>query len=185
MVKSLSNNMKKKFSKGFTLIELMTAVSIFVIVMTVSMGALFGIFDANRKTRSIKTVMNNLNLAIESLSREMRYGSNYHCGGGTLTSPQNCSSGDLVVSFLSSGNQQITYRLNGSVFERQVGSGEYIPVIAPDVVIDSLAFYTFGALASDGLQPKTILKIKGHAGDAKSRSDFSLQTLISQRKRDS
>src|SRR3989338_687085 len=98
--------------KGFTLIELMTALSIFIIVMTISMGSIIGIFDANRKSRSLKTVLNNLNLAVESMSREMRFGKNYHCGSGTVTDPQDCPAGDTLISFLSSNNIQTTYRFN-------------------------------------------------------------------------
>ena len=65
--------------KGFTLIELMTAMAIFTVIMAISMGSITGIFDANRKSRSLKTAITNLNLAVESMSKEMRFGKNYHC----------------------------------------------------------------------------------------------------------
>lgn len=173
--------------KGFTLIELMVAVSIFIIVMTISMGAIIGVFDANRKSRSLKTVLNNLNLAVESMSKEIRFGKNYHCGAsGDLTTPQNCqnASGDhTLMSFLSSDNLQIIYRLNGNIIEKSIdGGGTYIAITAPEIVIDDLTFYTIGAGISDTLQPKVIIKIKSHAGATdKGRSDFTLQTLVSQR----
>ena len=95
--------------KGFTLIEIMTSVSVFAIIMVISMGAILGIFEANRKSRTLKAIMNNLNLAVESMSKEMRFGTNYHCGeSGSLTVPQNCPGGDTLVSFLSSEGRQIT-----------------------------------------------------------------------------
>jgi len=175
---------KRSFASGFTLIELITAISIFTIIMTISLGSILGIFDANRKSRSIKAVMSNLNLAVETMSKEMRYGKNYHCGSGTVTVPQNCSSGDTLLSFLSSDNEQITYRLNGTAIEKQSGSEEYIPVTAPEAVIDDLTFYTLGAGTSDTLQPKIIMKIKGHSGSGDDRSDFTLQTTVSQRSMD-
>jgi prepilin-type N-terminal cleavage/methylation domain-containing protein len=176
----ISNGMKK----GFTLIELMVAVSIFIIVMTISMGSIIGVFDANRKSRSLKTVLNNLNLAVESMSKEMRFGKNYHCiSSGDITSPQNCASGDKFMSFLSSDNLQIVYKLNGTTIEKSIdGGGTYIAVTAPEIVIDDLTFYTFGADITDTLQPKVIMKIKSHAGTTdKGRSDFTLETLVSQR----
>ena len=172
-----SNGMKR----GFTLIELMTAVSIFVIIMTISMSSILSVFDANRKSRSLKTVLNNLNLAVESMSREMRFGKNYHCGSGTITEPQNCPSGDTLTSFLSSDGIQITYRLNGAAIEKQIDGGEYVTVTAPEIVIDDLVFYVLGAGTSNTLQPKIIIKIKSHAGIGKGQSDFTLQTLVSQR----
>lgn len=169
--------------KGFTLVELLVSISLFIVIMTLSMGSIVGVFDANRKSRSLKTVLNNLNLAVESMSKEMRFGKNYHCGsGGTLTVPQNCSSGDTFVSFLSSDNLQISYRINNQTIERRVGlAGEWIAVTAPEIVIDELTFYTLGAGTADTLQPRTLIKIRSHAGSGKSRSDFSLQTVVSQR----
>jgi prepilin-type N-terminal cleavage/methylation domain-containing protein len=172
------HNMK---NKGFTLIEVMTAVSIFAIVMTISLGSIVGIFDANRKTRTLKAIMGNLNLAIESMSKEMRYGQNYHCGSGTITTPQNCAGGGTLISFLSSEGSQITYTLSGTTIEKEVDGGGFIPITAPEVIIDSLTFYTLGAGTGNTLQPKTTIRIKGHAGSDKSRSDFILQTLVSQR----
>ena len=171
----------KKLQKGFTLIELMTSLSLFIIIMTVSLGSILGVFDANRKSRSIKTVMNNLNVALESMSKEMRYGRNYHCGPGNPATAQNCSEGQPNISFLSSNNEIISYRVNGTAIEKSVAGGNYYAITAPEVVIDSLTFYTTGAGTGDGRQPKTIFVLKGHAGNAKGRSDFSLQTLVSQR----
>src|SRR3989344_1449051 len=152
--------------KGFTLIELMTAISIFIVVMTISMSSIIGVFDANRKSRSLKTVLNNLNLAVESMSREMRFGKNYHCGSsGTITDPKNCVEGNTFLSFLSSDGMQITYRLTGTIIEKQIDSGGYIAVTAPEIAIDNLTFYTLGAGTSNTLQPKVIIKIKSHSGN--------------------
>src|SRR3989344_2766515 len=90
-----------KMKRGFTFIELMVAVSIFIVVMTISMGSIINVFDANRKSRSLKTVLNNLNLAVESMSKEMRFGRNYHCSSGTVTIPQNCNDNSCQSAFLS------------------------------------------------------------------------------------
>jgi type II secretory pathway pseudopilin PulG len=178
------NDQRSKINTGFTLIELMTSVSIFIVIMTISMGSIIGIFEANRKSRALKTVLINLNLAVESMSREMRYGTNYHCGSGTVTVPQNCPGGNTLISFLSSDNAQVTYRLSGTTIERKVDSGDFIPVTAPEISVDNLTFYTLGALAGDTFQPKVIVRIKSHAGSDEGRTDFTLQTLISQRSLD-
>lgn len=170
-----------KFSKGYTLIELMTAISIFIIVMTISMGSILGIFDASRKSRSLKAVMNNLNLAIETMSKEMRYGKNYHCGGGTLADPQDCPEGQSLFGFLSSDGEQIAYRHNGAAIEKSVAGGAYIAVTAPEVIIDKLYFYTIGTSASDAYQPHTVMILVGHAGSGRGRSDFNIETAVSQR----
>lgn len=163
------------------LVELLVAVSIFIIVMTISMGSILGVFEANRKSRSLKTVLNNLNLAVESMSKEMRFGKNYHCGSGVVTSPKNCPLGDTRMSFLSSDGVQITYRFDNQTIEKRTGVGRYVAVTAPEIVIDDLIFYALGAGTDDTLQPKVIIRIKSHAGVDEGRTDFILQTLISQR----
>ncbi len=181
--KLLSNNMSKRiyFKKGFTLIELITALAIFMVIMTISMGSIIGIFDASRKSRTLKTVMNNLNFAMETMSKEMRFGKTYHCGPGNIAVPQNCPSGDTLMSFSSSEGDQIIYRLNQNRIEKQINGVGYTAVTAPEAVIESLQFYTLGADTSDSLQAKVLIKITGYAGADKNRSDFTLQTLVSQR----
>ena len=177
-----------KREQGFTLIELLTALSLFMVVMTIAMGSVVSIFDANRKTQSESAVMNNLNLAVESLSREMRFGKNYHCGSGDYTAPQNCPSGDTSVSFLSSNGVQMVYRLNGTALERSVDGGStFAAVTAPEIVLENVKFYVLGAGAppSNTLQPKVVMTIKGYSGTKQNtKTDFSLETLVSQRRLD-
>ncbi len=172
---------KLKSQQGFTLIELMTSITIFIIVMTISMGSILSIFDANRKSRSLKTVMNNLNLAVENMSKEMRFGRNYSCGLGYSITPQNCPEGDDSLSFLSSDGEQITYELSGGAIEKQVGIEDSVAVTSPEVVIDDLTFYALGSGVGNSLQPKVVIRVSGHSGSGRSRSDFIIQTLVSQR----
>jgi prepilin-type N-terminal cleavage/methylation domain-containing protein len=173
---------RRKQQQGFTLIELMTSLSIFAIVVTISLGAILGIFNANRKSRSLRTAMSGLNLALETMSREMRYGTRYHCtSSGTLTDPLNCTSGDTFISFLGSDNVQLSYRLNGTILERSQGSEGYLPVTAPDLIIDAFTFYVSATDPNDVYQPKVFITVKGHVGTGGSRTDFALQTLVSQR----
>jgi prepilin-type N-terminal cleavage/methylation domain-containing protein len=168
---------------GFTLIELLTAVSLFLVVMTISMGAIIGIFDANEKVGSLKTVMDNLNFAMETMSREIRFGENYHCGTtGTLTSPQNCLSGASFISFLSNDGVQTVYRLNGTSLEKSINGGStYTTITAVEINIQSLSFFVTGATA-DSLQPRVLINIKGQAGTkSNTTSGFVVQTVVSQR----
>lgn len=171
--------------KGFTLIELLTAVSIFAVVMTISMGSILGVFESNRKSRSLKSVMTNLNLALETMSKEIKFGDMYHCGGGNLAMPANCSGGGTILSFINQDETRITYRFENSTITREVGgSGIGIPFIAPEVVIDDMGFYVLGAGTDNTLQPKIIVRIKAHSGSGRARTDLTLQTLVSQRELD-
>src|SRR3989344_5136440 len=79
---------------GFTLVEMIVAVALFAIVMVVAVAALLSLTAANRKAQAIQSVMNNLNIAVDGMVRNMRMGTNYigatagegcesNTGGGT------------------------------------------------------------------------------------------------------
>ncbi len=72
-------------SLGFTLIEMIVALAIFSVVAVVALGALMKIISANKKAQSLMSAMTNINFALESMSREMRVGSNFYCVGGETT----------------------------------------------------------------------------------------------------
>lgn len=109
----LKSAKKNSTQGGFTLVEMIVSLGIFTIVALVAVGALLKITDANKKSQSLKTAINNLNFALESMSREMRVGDVYHCDTFVVSpniDTQNftkagCSrqtSGEWLVAFRSS-----------------------------------------------------------------------------------
>jgi len=186
-----------EMKRGFTLIEIIVALALFMTVALISAGALLSVADANRKAQVLKSVMNNLNFALESMSREIRVGSNFYCNvvleGTTpsgITNPRNCDEGGgNFLAFLSSSGSQIIYRLNGNLIEKSIDGGiSYVGLTAPEVSIDSatgLRFYVTGALAGDNFQPRIVITLSGEAGNKdKIVTNFDIQTTISQRFRD-
>ena len=173
----------KNFKKGFTLIEMMVAVALFSIVMTISVGSLLSLVDANRKAQSLKSVMNNLNFALENMSRTMRVGTNYDCG--SVGSPLDCAvSGSNRINFEDSSGINVVYRYNSGSqgIERSVDSEPFLSITAPEVRIEDLRFYVTGASSFDNFQPKVVMTIRGFAGvNEKVKTNFNLQTAISQR----
>jgi prepilin-type N-terminal cleavage/methylation domain-containing protein len=177
-------------NRGFTLIEIMVSITIFLVVLTVSMGAVLNIFESNRKAQAMRTIMGNLNFAVESMAREMRFGTNYHCLSSgqppVPSTPLVCTNGGSIIGFIAmDGTSTVTYRksvssgTNGNI-EKRVNNGTYGAVTAPELIIEDLRFYVTGA-GVPGLQPKVLITVKGYSGTGKSRTDFSLQTLVSQR----
>ncbi len=92
-----------RVSRGFTLVEIIVSLAIFSVVATVALGALIKIVDANRKAQTLHSAITNLNFALESMSREMRVGTKYHCDSGTnvnilgntITATQPCPGGSI------------------------------------------------------------------------------------------
>lgn len=91
--------------RAFTLVEMIVSLAIFSIVAVVALGALIKIISANKKAQTVQSAITNLNFALESLSREMRVGTNYNCGssfflGSSLSSSNACDE----MSNLGSGS---------------------------------------------------------------------------------
>jgi prepilin-type N-terminal cleavage/methylation domain-containing protein len=177
--------------KGFTLIELLVSVAIFSVVMVIAMGALLSISAAERKAETLKTVMDNLNLSMESMTRSIRTGYNYHCGIGG-SGPQDCSSGQSYLTLTAVDGSTIAYCLNGGVIRRQtvIGSAStncsdttvFLAMTAPEIVVNNLTFYVKGAPLADSTQPKVTITLTGYVNvSGTASSTFTLQTSVTQR----
>jgi prepilin-type N-terminal cleavage/methylation domain-containing protein len=174
---------KLKVNKGFTLVEMLIAVSLFVVVATISIGAILSVFDANRKAQSSKTVVDNLDLSVENMARAVRFGSSYYCGiSSNISAVNDCSTGGDAVSVTFNGNR-IIYKLNGTAIQKsEDGGSNYTGITSSDTVIQYLKFYVFGTNVSDTNQPYVVVVIKGYVGSKPTtQTVFSIETLMSQR----
>ncbi len=184
--------MKTKFQKnekGFTLVELLVALSVFMVVVTISLGSVISILDAGRKARALKSVMTNLNFTFEIMSRDIKFGREYYCGiaTGQTWTPQNCTGGGSppgnALTFVTSDGVNTIYRLNGNQIQRSVDNGAtYVGVTSPEVTVEDMKFYVFGAATGDNIQPRVLITVRGYAGTKPTlQSRFTLQTMLSQR----
>lgn len=166
-----------KAERGFTLVEILVSIAIFLVIMTISMGSVVTIMDANRKSGSLKVVMTNLNFALEIMSREIKFGDTYGCSIST------CSSGDTTINFTSSDGLDTVYRLNSGRIEKSTNAGaSFQTITAPEMSIQDLRFYIFGYNTGDGIQPRVLISVRGFSGTKpSSQSSFFLQTTVSQR----
>lgn len=191
--------------RGLSLIELVVAMGIFTMVVTIGIGAMLTMFGANQKSLALRSVMNNLNFSIESMSREIMVGTNYICRNvnNVMVAPENCSIGGSEITFCSSEDEPTAYRLrlvnNKGRIERRIGELSNEEECGPDapfnwtgawqiitdpgvnIFIDKSKFYITGTNQEDTLQPKVLLLIDGEAGKEGQKSDFVIQTTLSQR----
>lgn len=168
---------------------MLVAVALFSVVVLVSVSALLSVVDANRKAQSLHSVMNNLNFALENMSRHIRTGRNYRCGStANIETPQDCPNGDTVFAFEASDgtsgdtNDQVVYRYTDTYIERSTdGGSSYQRITAPEVTIDELSFYVVGTARGDTEQPRVTMVVRGTAGSNELATDFNVQTTVSQR----
>lgn len=178
-------------SRGFTLIEMIVSVALFSVVMFVSVGALLAIADANRKANSLRITMDNLNFAMESMSRTIRTGSGYSCDTVPVIQPaygENCPEGGSLFSFTDQNGEIVTYKYDDSAESVAVkrNSGNFANITSPEIQVENLTFYITGVGATGsnaGHQPRVVIVIKGKAGTTvKTQTSFSIQTTVSQRR---
>ena len=171
-------------NKGFTLIEIIVSVAIFVIVMTIAIGAVLSAVDANRKAQSISAVINNLNIAVEGMVRDLRTGKNY-----AMVSTCGSSEPNYCISFEDKAGRRVEYSLiqpsgeNGNIQKNVVGStDEYDEgrITSDEVNIEEAEFNLKGNGKGDGPE-RILVRLKGYAGAGKTRSDFNIQTVVTSR----
>jgi prepilin-type N-terminal cleavage/methylation domain-containing protein len=194
-------------SAGFTLIEMMVAVSIFSIVMLIATGSMLSIIDANRKAQSVKAVVNNLNFTVENISRNLRVGTRFRCmawdnisADTDIQTAQDCPSGNTALAHehqfgnTSTGADQYVYIFvpynasdptTGAVYRQKgggAGNGTRTRLTAPNVVVEQMTFYVNGAASRvDATQPRVRMVMKGYTLIGDIRSEFNLQTSVTQR----
>ena len=181
----------KKFEqKGFTLIEMLVSVAIFTFVMLIATSSIFTIVTANKKAESLRLVMDNLDFALESITRNIRTGNAYSClSGGSSGGSEigNCSQGATGFEFVSnqSNGASIEYYLsNGKIMEDETGWSNPVSITAAEIQIYSLEFYLIGS-GKDMLQPRVLMTVIGTAGTSTTQTQFKIQTTLSQRQIDS
>lgn len=190
--------------RGFTLIELMVSVAIFAIVMTIALGALLAISTADRKAETLASVMNNLNFAAESMTRNIRTGYDYDCGAGG----GDCPGGDTSFAFTGPAGDDIVYSFSNSsslcgqtvgCIVRSINGGSFAAITAPEVQVTHLTFYLRGSTlgsavcwtdpndpdtyyaCNDDVQPNVVIVITGSIQVTPTlSSNFTLQTSATQ-----
>ncbi|MDO8183680.1 MAG: type II secretion system protein [bacterium] len=178
MIKQYQNRGFTRATAGFTLVEMMVAVGIFVIVAFIVTTAFLSLADANRKAQNIRLVMDNLNFAIDSMALKMREGNKYNC----TTYPE-CSD----LSFIRSDGFGATYQFSagsGGSLGRILGCkssdssscSAIVPITAPQIDIKK-----FSVILSGTTPKAALLLIQGTAGSGKTLSTFNIQTTVSER----
>lgn len=190
----------RKEQKGFSLIEVLVSMALFIVVLTIGVGALMVLISANSKAQNMQAAVSNIQFALDSMAREIRTGNGYYCSSGSETTGdytvvQDCDKGTYLSIIeggksLSAGsvNRRIAYRYNASAqsVERKIGNGIWVSLTDSSVAITSMHFnVSNSANREDGgndLQPNATIYISGMiTGVGETSTQFTLQTTVTQR----
>ena len=188
----LKHNKKVLHQAGFTLIEMLVAVSIFAIVMVVSVGTLIVLVSSANSAQVLQSISTNLSFALDNMTRNIRTGYSYYCTNSSLSGnlplgTNGCASGGRAIVFTeSSTNTRIAYRYNsteGSLEQRVSSTGSWRRLTSDDVKIEKAVFYVNGSAEPSGEEQPTVRVIltASAADGGVTETPFYLQTTIVQR----
>jgi type II secretory pathway pseudopilin PulG len=185
----MKNNFKKMNKKGgYTIIETMIAIAVFLILIMTGMTTLVNAFSVHKKSQNMRSEMDNLSFILEDMSRNLRTGTQYYClnnyeGDSFLTSNINQRKSSPVdmggtrqicwgIAFEAAGGgfdesqDQWVYYIDGSGAIQKSVMGPYTEpsnfntLTPPEVKLNPVSgFYIFGAEAVPGDKQQPFIKI--------------------------
>lgn len=180
----MPNILSKKSARGYTLLELIVSVGIFSVIMLIVTSAYLTLVDLDRRARATSDVMTNLSFVVESMSREIRMGTNYRCN----TTGTNCVNGGTSFRFSDSRlpSRTITYTHSGNQVFVTV-DGTTSALTDPRIAVNALTFYVRGVGTSLGdgtayVPPQVTFVMQGTVEPEPGEVvEFSLQGSATQR----
>lgn len=160
-IEQIAKSMKGKEHTNrdaFTLAELLVAVGIFIVLVTIAVGVFIQSLKAQRVLAHTMAIHNNAGAALEQIAREIRTGYRFCAASRDVLTPGPCNEETDMLTFINYEGKEVTYALSVDVLganplgtlERTVTTPSgptTAPITAPDVDISYLRFL----VTQDGL----------------------------------
>lgn len=178
--------MTKNSQQGFTLLELVTSMAIFLIIMGTVSGIFASILRNQRRVLSKQLIMSNTSYALEYMGRALRMAkkdtpSNQSCLSETGLNYENPD--DNQIKFLTHDEKCVTFKLENDQIKgvNVNGEGKTLAFTSDDLNIQKLKFTLNGQSQENNLQPTITIffRVETPGGHT-----FSTQTTITQRNLD-
>ena len=152
-------------NKGFTLVEVMVAVGLFALVLSMSLGVITQVFSVNKKAQMMSVIMGDLSSSLELMTTQIRYGSDHKC-------EELASDSCVKISFTNYDGVSMEYFLKDELIWVSI-DGEEHEITSLDVAVKNLQFNILDSLI--------VIALKGEVGYGVEKSEFNLQTSVSRR----
>jgi len=199
---------KNKKNGGYTIIETMIAVSLFILIVVAGVGALLNANVVHNKSQNMRSIIDNLSFIMEEMSRNIRTGYNYRCvstwsvadiGAPTLDDVQSCGENGRVLLFEEAhgdGNEDVNsdqwvYVIlppagggSANVYKSSNGGASFDQLNVDEIHIDSFSgFQVLGAEKpiTNKQQPLVTIHLSGEIVYKDITTPFSIQTTVAQR----
>lgn len=189
---------QKPLYTGFTLIEMMVAVSLFSVVSLIVVGTVLVLINGNAQNQTEQQVLGGLTVALDTMTREIRSGTHYYC----TTSPDNshgtnvsdCRNGSSGISFRESVRRLTTGRAYDRVafffdvddgrIMRKIATDDAEPITPSNIDIISLQFVVTGTDTleeGDTEQSTVTIVIRAQDNTGFNDKEFTIQSTVTQR----
>ncbi len=158
----------KKNIQGYSLVEILVVLGLFSSIATLSLGALFNAQSVNARLQETQAILDNINLSSQTVTREIRFGSDFYCSTTLPTSQsvvptqrKNCEEGTTPGTILifrpsdaTNELDRVAYYVSNGVLFKDVypylGSTTVLQMTSDDVNITSFRVNVNGANTSTG-----------------------------------
>jgi len=176
--KNLFINKKSSLAnkRGYTLLELLVAMSMFTIVLVVVLGLFSMAIKSQRRVIAQQNVQENARFLLEFMAKEIRM--------STITSTNSIDGPSPSLALTRSDSDSVTYSISGGKIFRNDS-----PVSSEQVIVNGY-FYIKGRdpnpLINDYLQPQVTiaLEVEGVGVKIEEKTKINIQTTLSQRNLD-
>jgi len=171
-------NSRNKREEGFTVVELIVAMSIFAVFLTISVGVFVKTIRTQRTLVHRMEVNDNAGAVLEQITREVRTGYDFcpaeFAGGDKCNLPGGTSLEADSLTFTNHDGDSVTYALNNGAVTRDGNE-----LSAPDVEIDNLKFIVWQDYVCN---PWRVTILMGVGSEKVESGQFiDLQTTVSSR----
>lgn len=175
---------------GFTLVEVMVSISIFAIIVSVGIGALFNMSQAFAYSKAQQAITDQLNFVLENMMRELRTGYNYTCANASM--PETPDGLDCLnaqtIAFSSdpmqTGAELIVYTstLDATLTKSSIlHDAQEGPIALLPEEIENVQF-NVTVHGNNGGQPVVVVSLSGTISVRQQSEDFTIQMAVTQRR---
>ncbi|MFH1643259.1 MAG: prepilin-type N-terminal cleavage/methylation domain-containing protein [Patescibacteria group bacterium] len=178
------NKIIKKLKKGFTLIELMVSLSIFVLVISSSSSILIMTIRSQKKAFAQQELLNQTSYLMEKMSKSIRMARKDKDGiCGSKISNTNYYFSPTSIEFLNYNGICQKFYLNNGEIKEKLGATD-LPLTSSNLDVEYFNVDVEYGDQADNMQPKVTFVLKIKSGVEPNDANINIQTTISQRNPD-
>jgi len=172
-------------NRGFTILELLVAVSIFSIAIVSATSLFISAMRGQWNAIAQQNLIENTRFVLEHMSRQIRMAQRLDSAVGTCPANIFFSDSGPTIKFIDYKSDCIEYRVSANKIQLNPGTG-FVDLTSDDIRVNNLYFLVEGRLPNDVKQPKVTIYINADVPSILlgGSPDIRLQTTVSARNLD-